>query len=152
MKISVLGTGYVGFATGSCLTETDDDILYKNIQKVEKMRQVVWPIYEPHLETLFERNIRTNQLKYSTSLDENIKYGEIIRLTGTNKKIIYNELPVDDLLQRQHDISLAKNLLGCAAKIDRAEGMQKTFDNLKGISRAELNKSENNDFSNYIKR
>jgi hypothetical protein len=151
MKTSLLGTGYVGFATGIYLAETGDDILYKNIRKVEKMRQVVLPIYEPHLDTLFERNIITNRLKFSTSLEERVKPGVIIKLTGINQKIIYKELPFDAHLQRQPDIYLAKKLLRWTPKIDRAEVAQKTLDYLKGFSPEELNKSENKHFSKHIK-
>jgi UDPglucose 6-dehydrogenase len=82
MKISVIGTGYVGLVTGTCLAETGNDVLCIDIdiEKVEKMQQGVVPIYEPHLDTLFERNIKANRLKFSTSLEEGIKHGEIIFL------------------------------------------------------------------------
>jgi len=77
---------------------------------------------------------------------------EIIKLTNTNQKIIYKELPVDDPLQRQPDTSLAKKLLGWEAKVDREEGMQKTFNYFKSLSDNELYKSEHKDFSKHIKK
>ena len=76
---------------------------------------------------------------------------EIIKLTGTNQKIIYKELPTDDPLQRQPDITLAKKLLNWTPKVDRAEGMEKTFNYFKQLSAEELNKSEHKDFSKHIK-
>ncbi|WP_250433647.1 UDP-glucuronic acid decarboxylase family protein [Hanstruepera flava] len=76
---------------------------------------------------------------------------EIIKLTGTKQQIIYKELPVDDPLQRQPDISLAKKLLGWTPKIGRAEGMQRTFEYFKKLSPEELNKREHKDFSKHIK-
>ncbi|MFC5194186.1 UDP-glucuronic acid decarboxylase family protein [Bizionia hallyeonensis] len=76
---------------------------------------------------------------------------EIIKLTGTNQKIIYKELPTDDPLQRQPDITLAKNLLNWTPKVERAEGMEKTFSYFKQLSAEELNKSEHKDFSKHIK-
>ena len=76
---------------------------------------------------------------------------EIIKLTKTSQKIIYKELPVDDPLQRQPDISLAKSLLDWEPKINRQEGMQKTFNYFKQLSPEELNKSEHKDFSKHIK-
>ncbi|WP_223032311.1 UDP-glucuronic acid decarboxylase family protein [Hanstruepera marina] len=76
---------------------------------------------------------------------------EIIKLTGTKQKIIYKELPVDDPLQRQPNISLAKKLLGWIPKIGREEGMQKTFEYFKKLSPEELNKREHKDFSKHIK-
>ena len=77
---------------------------------------------------------------------------EIIKLTGTKQKVIYKELPVDDPMQRQPDISLAKRLLGWEPKIEREEGMRKTFDYFKKLTREELYKSEHKDFSKHIKR
>ena len=59
MKISVIGTGYVGLVTGTCLAETGNEVVCVDIDKakVEKMRNGIVPIYEPHLDVLFERNI-----------------------------------------------------------------------------------------------
>ncbi|MGA1227308.1 MAG: GDP-mannose 4,6-dehydratase, partial [Tamlana sp.] len=77
---------------------------------------------------------------------------EIIKLTGTNQKIIYKELPQDDPLQRQPDITLAKKILGWEPNIDRATGMRRTFDYFKTLSAKELNKKEHKDFKNHIKK
>lgn len=82
MKISVIGTGYVGLVTGTCLAETGNEVICVDIdkEKVEKMRNGVLPIYEPHLDVLFERNIKANRLKFTTSLDEGLEHGDIIFL------------------------------------------------------------------------
>jgi dTDP-glucose 4,6-dehydratase len=60
-------------------------------------------------------------------------------------------LPVNDPLQRQPDITKAKELLGWEAKIGRAEGMKITYDYFKSLSKEELSKEEHKDFSSYIK-
>lgn len=82
MKISVIGTGYVGLVTGTCLAETGNDVVCVDIDKakVEKMRNGVVPIYEPHLDVLFERNIKANRLNFTTSLEEGLAHGDIIFL------------------------------------------------------------------------
>lgn len=82
MKISVIGTGYVGLVTGTCLAETGNEVVCVDIDKakVEQMRNGKVPIYEPHLDVLFERNIKANRLKFTTSLDEGLEHGEIIFL------------------------------------------------------------------------
>ena len=82
MKISVIGTGYVGLVTGTCLAETGNDVLCIDIdqEKVEAMKSGVVPIYEPHLDVLFERNIKANRLKFSTSLKKGLEHGSIIFL------------------------------------------------------------------------
>ncbi|HEY5688425.1 MAG TPA: UDP-glucuronic acid decarboxylase family protein [Yeosuana sp.] len=77
---------------------------------------------------------------------------EIIKLTGTTQKVIYQELPVNDPMQRQPDISLAKKLLGWEPKVDRAEGMKITFDYFKSLTEEELYKSEHKDFTGYINK
>ena len=82
MKIAVIGTGYVGLVTGTCLAETGNDVLCIDIDenKVEKMQQGIVPIYEPHLDVLFDRNIKAGRLKFSTSLEEGLEHGDIIFL------------------------------------------------------------------------
>ena len=82
MKISVIGTGYVGLVTGTCLAETGNDVLCVDIdkEKVEKMKSGVVPIYEPHLDVLFERNIKANRLSFSTSLKEGLEFADVIFL------------------------------------------------------------------------
>ncbi|GAA4273207.1 UDP-glucose/GDP-mannose dehydrogenase family protein [Aquimarina gracilis] len=82
MKISVIGTGYVGLVTGTCLAETGNEVICVDIdeQKVQRMRKGEVPIYEPHLDILFERNIKAGRLKFSTSLSEGLDHGEIIFL------------------------------------------------------------------------
>jgi dTDP-glucose 4,6-dehydratase len=77
---------------------------------------------------------------------------EIIKLTNTNQKIVFKELPVDDPMQRQPDISLAKKILGWEPKVTREEGMKKTFNYFKSLTKEELYKSEHKDFSKHIKR
>ncbi len=75
---------------------------------------------------------------------------EIIKLTNTKQKIIYRELPVDDPLQRQPDIKLAKEILNWSPIISRAEGMKMTYEYFNSLSQEELTKSEHKDFSRHI--
>lgn len=82
MKISVIGTGYVGLVTGTCLAETGNEVVCVDIDenKVERLRNGEVPIYEPHLDVLFERNINANRLRFTTSLKEGLDHGDIIFL------------------------------------------------------------------------
>jgi UDPglucose 6-dehydrogenase len=82
MKISVIGTGYVGLVTGTCLAETGNEVLCVDIneEKVQKMQAGKVPIYEPHLDVLFERNIKANRLSFTTSLEEGLAFGDIVFL------------------------------------------------------------------------
>lgn len=81
-KIAVVGTGYVGLVTGTCFAETGNNVICIDIDaaKVARMRKGEIPIYEPHLDVLFERNIKANRLTFTTSLEEGIKDAEIIFL------------------------------------------------------------------------
>ena len=74
---------------------------------------------------------------------------EIIKLTGSKNKIIFKELPEDDPMQRRPDISLAKKILDWEPKVSREEGMRKTFEYFKGLSKEELYRSEHKDFSEH---
>lgn len=76
---------------------------------------------------------------------------EIIKLTETNQKIIYKDLPINDPLQRQPDISLAQEKLGWEPKVSRSEGLKVTYDYFKSLAEEELYKKEHNDFSKYIR-
>jgi len=82
MKIAVVGTGYVGLVTGTCLAETGNTVSCVDIdaQKVEMMRAGKVPIYEPGLDVLFHRNIEQGRLKFTTSLAEAIAEAQIIFL------------------------------------------------------------------------
>ncbi|WP_298515422.1 UDP-glucose/GDP-mannose dehydrogenase family protein [uncultured Kordia sp.] len=82
MKITVVGTGYVGLVTGTCLAETGNDVLCVDIDKnkVARMQNGEVPIYEPHLDILFDRNINAGRLKFTTSLEEGLTHGQIIFL------------------------------------------------------------------------
>ncbi len=82
MKITVVGTGYVGLVTGTCLAETGNDVLCVDIDKnkVEAMKNGEVPIYEPHLDSLFERNIEAGRLNFTTELSEGLPFGEVIFL------------------------------------------------------------------------
>ncbi len=77
---------------------------------------------------------------------------EIIKLTGTTQKVVYEELPVNDPKQRQPNIDKARELLGWEPKIGRAEGLRITYDYFKSLPAEDLYKKEHNNFKEYIKK
>lgn len=85
MKIAIIGTGYVGLVTGTCLAETGNEVICVDIneEKVRKMQNGELPIYEPGLDLLFHRNIAQNRLKFTTELKQAV----------TEAKIIFMALP-----------------------------------------------------------
>lgn len=81
-KIAVVGSGYVGLVSGTCFAEMGNNVVCIDIDaaKVEKMKSGVIPIYEPHLDVLFERNIKAKRLTFTTDLASGIRDAEIIFL------------------------------------------------------------------------
>ena len=76
---------------------------------------------------------------------------EIIALTGTEQKVIYKDLPVDDPKQRQPDISKAKSVLDWEPKVKRSEGLKLTYAYFKSLPEEELYKKEHKNFEAYIR-
>ncbi|QNR23100.1 UDP-glucose dehydrogenase family protein [Croceimicrobium hydrocarbonivorans] len=75
MKIVIVGTGYVGLVTGTCLSEVGIDVtcVDVDVKKIENLKQGILPIYEPGLDKLVHRNYEKNRLQFSTNLGEAIK-------------------------------------------------------------------------------
>ena len=76
---------------------------------------------------------------------------EIIKLTGTDQKIVFKPLPKDDPLQRQPDISRAREVLEWEPKVHRSEGLKKVYQYFKSLSPEELNR-QHRDFSELYKK
>jgi dTDP-glucose 4,6-dehydratase len=77
---------------------------------------------------------------------------EIMKISNSSQKIVFKELPKNDPLQRQPDITLAKKILDWEPKVPREVGMQKVFEYFKSLSEEKLFKREHKDFSSHIKR
>ena len=84
-KIAVIGTGYVGLVSGTCFAETGNQVICVDIneEKVERMRNGEVPIYEPHLDVVFERNIKEGRIEFTTNLKEAVDFAEIIFLVSS---------------------------------------------------------------------
>jgi len=82
MKIAVVGTGYVGLVTGTCFSETGNEVVCIDIDaaKVKKLSEGGITIYEPGLEHLFLRNLKEGRLRFTTDLREGIKDALLIFL------------------------------------------------------------------------
>lgn len=74
---------------------------------------------------------------------------EIIKLTGTEQKIVFKDLPKDDPKQRQPDISKAREILGWEPRVSRSEGLKITYDYFKTLPRERLYEREHKHFDNY---
>jgi dTDP-glucose 4,6-dehydratase len=76
---------------------------------------------------------------------------EIIKLTGTDQKIVHKELPEGDPMMRRPDISKAQEILGWEPKVHRSEGLKITYDYFKTLNHDQLYKSEHKNFEAYFR-
>lgn len=80
MKITIVGTGYVGLVTGTCFSEVGIDVTCIDIdeKKIEGLKNGIMPIYEPGLEPMVKSNLEKGRLHFSTSLKNNLKDSEAV--------------------------------------------------------------------------
>uniref|UniRef100_UPI004048BFBB UDP-glucose dehydrogenase family protein n=1 Tax=Algoriphagus sp. TaxID=1872435 RepID=UPI004048BFBB len=80
MKITIVGTGYVGLVSGTCFAEVGINVICVDVNenKVESLRNGILPIYEPGLEALVKRNYASGRLSFSTQLSEAIQGSEVV--------------------------------------------------------------------------
>lgn len=79
MNITVIGAGYVGLVTGTCLADVGNDVLCLELDagRVERLRQGEVPIYEPGLKELIDRNRRAGRLRFTSDVAESVRHGEV---------------------------------------------------------------------------
>ena len=82
MKLAVIGTGYVGLVTGTCFSETGNDVTCVDIdlEKVKRLQQGEIPIFEPGLDLIFHRNVSKGRLHFTSDLEKAITDAQIIFL------------------------------------------------------------------------
>ena len=80
MKISIIGTGYVGLVTGTCLAESGNDVICMDIdaKKIELLNSGTVPIYEPGLEELIKRNVSHDRLSFTTDMSKAVRTSDLI--------------------------------------------------------------------------
>jgi UDPglucose 6-dehydrogenase len=79
MKLSMIGTGYIGLITGTCFAEVGNDVMCLDIDeaKIRKLRRGVIPIFEPGLADMVARNVATGRLRFTSDVDESVAFGDL---------------------------------------------------------------------------
>lgn len=79
MKISIIGTGYVGLVSGACLAEVGNHVLCLDVnpEKIRILREGGIPIHEPGLESMVQRNVAAGRLSFTTDVAESVAYGQV---------------------------------------------------------------------------
>jgi UDPglucose 6-dehydrogenase len=95
MNISVIGTGYVGLVTGTCLAEVGNDVLCLDVDegKIALLNNGGVPIYEPGLEDMLKRNVAAGRLRFTTDVVASVKHGMVQFIAvGTPMDVTYTSL------------------------------------------------------------
>ncbi len=80
MKISIVGTGYVGLVTGTCFSDTGVNVTCIDIdpKKINNLKNGIVPIYEPGLEAMIKKNVEKGRLHFTTNIKENLDQAEVV--------------------------------------------------------------------------
>ena len=80
MKVTIIGTGYVGLVAGACFAQSGNNVICMDIDenKIKKLQEGHIPIYEPGLEAMVERNTKNNRLVFTTDINKAVQTSDII--------------------------------------------------------------------------
>lgn len=148
MKITIIGTGYVGLVTGTCFSDMGNDVWCVDVdkQKISKLKQGIIPIYEPGLEILVQNNYHQGHLHFTTDLKEALSHTDICFIAVGTPMGEDGSADLTYVLQAAEDIGAHMDRhtyvvdkstvpVGTAAKVRRviqekldARGVRLTFD------------------------
>ncbi len=134
MKLCMIGTGYVGLVSGVCFADLGNEVVCvdKDIDKINKLKKSIIPIYEPGLEELVKKNINAGRLKFSTNLGESVKSSKIIFIcVGTPTKKNKYEADLKQVYSVANEIS--KNIKSFKIIITKSTVPVTTGDNIEKI-------------------
>ncbi len=106
MKITIIGTGYVGLVTGTCFAETGVEVtcIDKDKEKINKLKNGVVPIFEPGLEKMVERNIQKQTLSFSTDIRSSLPDSDVVFIAVGTPQEEDGSADLKNVLEVAHDI------------------------------------------------
>ena len=134
MKITILGSGYVGLVSGTCFSEFGFDVccVDKDSNKINNLKNNIIPIYEPGLENLVKKNSAANRLSFSNNIKKNIKEADVIFVAvGTPARRGDGHADLSYVYEAAEQI--AKNLSGYTLVITKSTVPVGTGDEVKNI-------------------
>ena len=134
MKITMLGTGYVGLVSGTCFSEFGFNVccVDKDNDKINKLKNNIIPIYEPGLEDLVKKNSSANRLSFSNNINKNIKEADVVFIAvGTPTRRGDGHADLSYVYEAAEQI--AKNLSGYTVVVTKSTVPVGTGDEVKNI-------------------
>jgi UDPglucose 6-dehydrogenase len=140
MKISIIGTGYVGLVTGACMAQMGNSVFCVDVdrKKIDNLKRGVIPIYEPGLEPLVAENFRLGTLKFTTDIKEAIDNSEICCIAVGTPMGEDGSADLQHVLQAAGDIG--KNMTHHIIIVNKSTVPVGTADKVRDVVRSELNK------------
>ena len=142
MKLCMIGTGYVGLVSGVCFADLGNDVICvdKDLNKINRLKQGIIPIYEPGLDELVKKNFKSGRLTFSTNLSESVSKSNIIFIcVGTPTKKNKYEADLSQVYSAAHEIS--KNIKSFKIIINKSTVPVMTGDKVENIISKKVKKS-----------
>ncbi|MDD9267246.1 UDP-glucose dehydrogenase family protein [Paenibacillus sp. GCM10023248] len=111
MDIAVIGTGYVGLVSGVCFAETGNNVICvdQDMRKIEKLQNLISPIYEPGIEPLMEKNLHAGRLAFTTDLADAIGKSQLVIIAVGTPSLPNGEADLSYIEQAAAEIGRAMN-------------------------------------------
>lgn len=131
MKISIVGTGYVGLVTGACFSDAGHEVMCidNDPRKIEMLHRGEMPIYEPGLEELVERNVKAGRLHFTTSIKEGTEFAEVIFIAVGTPPGVGGEANMTYVEQVGREV--AENMTSYRLLVEKSTVPAKTSEHLK---------------------
>jgi len=140
MKLSMVGTGYVGLVTGTCFAEMGNSVICVDIdeKKIEKLKEGVIPIYEPGLESMVRENYERGTLEFTTDIKEALEKTDVIFIAVGTPQGEDGSADLQYVLKVAEDIG--KHMTHEMIVVDKSTVPVGTADKVKAVIQEELDK------------